>query len=93
MGFGGSTAAMVQAIRNNAKQLTKRKNYFEKDVSSGYKKSTKFVDYKKMSSQEFEMFKNKLKKEESRRMKKLVLVFGSVMSVIIGIVIYLLFFY
>jgi hypothetical protein len=93
MGFGGSAAAMAQSIRNNAKQLAKRNNYFEKGVSSKYGTSTKIVDYKKMSPAQFVAFKQKLKENELRRQKKLVIVFGSVMLAIIGILIYFLFYH
>ena len=93
MGFGGSASAMVQSIRNNAKQLVKRKNYFEKDVASKYGTSTKIVDYKKMSPAQFEVFKQKLKKNELRRQKNLAIVFGSIMLVIVGFLIYFLFYH
>lgn len=93
MGFGGSAAAMVQSIRNNAKQLAKRKNYFEKDFASKFGTSTKIIDYKKMSPAQFEAFKQKLKENELRRQKKLAIVFGSVMLVIIWVLIYFLFFH
>ncbi|AFL81899.1 hypothetical protein Aeqsu_2441 [Aequorivita sublithincola DSM 14238] len=93
MGFGGSAAAMIQSIRNNAKQLANRKNYFEKDVSSKYGTSTKVVDYKKMSPAQFVAFKQKLKENELRRQKNLVFVFGSIMLVILAIIIYFLFYH
>ncbi|CAM3493368.1 hypothetical protein [Aequorivita lipolytica] len=92
MGFGGSAAAMVQSIRNNAKQLAKRNSYFEKDVPSKYGTSTKIVDYKRMSPAQFVAFKQKLKENELRRQKHLAIVFGSVMFVIIGVLIYFLFY-
>lgn len=92
MGFGGSAAAMVQSIRSNAKQLSKRKKYFEKEVSAISESSTKIVDYKKMSPEKFMAFKQKLKENESRRQKKLAIVFGSLMFVIIAVLIYFLFF-
>ena len=91
MGFGGSAAAMVQSIRNNARQLAKRNNYFEKDVPSKYGTSTKIVDYKKMPPHEFEAFKQRLKENELRRQKRLIIVFGSIMIIIIGASAYLLF--
>jgi hypothetical protein len=93
MGFGGSAAAMIQSIRNNAKQLAKRNNYFEKDVASKYGTSTKIVDYKKMSPAQFEAFKQKLKENELRRQKHLAVVFGSIMLVIICALIYFLFYH
>lgn len=93
MGFGGSAAAMVQSIRNNAKQLTKQNRYFEKDVASKYEASTKIIDYKKMSPAQFEAFKQRLKENELHRQKRLAIIFGSVMLIIIGGLVYLLFFH
>ncbi|KXO00001.1 hypothetical protein LS48_05850 [Aequorivita aquimaris] len=93
MGFGGSALAMAQTLRNNAKQLAKRNNYFEKDVPSKFGTSTKIVDYKKMSPAQFEAFKQKLRQKEIERQKRLTIVFGSVMVVIIAALVYLLFFY
>lgn len=91
MGFGGSAAAMVQSIRNNAKQLAKRNNYFEKDVLSKYGTPAKVVDHKKMSPEQFEAFKKEIKQKELGRQKKLALIFGSIMLVIIGGIYYFLF--
>ncbi|MCG2417857.1 hypothetical protein K8089_02400 [Aequorivita sp. F47161] len=93
MGFGGSAAAMIQSIRSNAKQLAKRNNYFEKNPASKYGTSTKVVDYKKMSPAQFAAFKQKLKESELRRQKNVAIVFSSVMLVIVGALIYFLFFY
>tara|TARA_R110002050_G_scaffold38162_3_gene94548 strand:- start:988 stop:1269 length:282 start_codon:yes stop_codon:yes gene_type:complete len=93
MGFGGSAAAMIQTIRNNANQLAKRKKYFDKDVASNYGTSTKLVDHKKMSPAQFVAFKQKLKENEKRRQKNLAFVFGSLMLVIISIIIYFLFYH
>ncbi|MCB0465613.1 MAG: hypothetical protein KDC78_08060 [Aequorivita sp.] len=93
MGFGGSAAAMIQSLRNNAKQLAKRNNYFEKDVPSKYGTSTKIVDYKKMAPEQFEAFKLKLRQNELRRQKHLAIVFGSIMSIIVGVLVYFLFFH
>ena len=93
MGFGGSAAAMLQSIRNNAKLLAKRNNYFEKGVAKKYGTSTKIIDYKKLSPAQFKAFKHKLKESEIRRQKTLAMIFGSVMLVIISGFVYLLFFY
>ena len=92
MGFGGSAAAMIQSIRNNAKQLAKRESYFEKDVETRYKNSPKIVDYKKMSPDKFAAFKQKLKENEYRRQRHLITVFGIIMLIIIVGMIYFLFF-
>ncbi len=92
MGFGGSALAMAQTLKNNAKQIAKRDNYFKRDVASNYKKSPKIVDYKNMSPAQFSAFQQRLKENEIRRQKNLGIVFGSVMLLIIGVLIYFLFF-
>lgn len=93
MGFGGSASAMAQTLKNNAKQLAKRDKYFEKDVASSIGDYGKIVDYKKLSPEKFEAFKQNLKKSELRRQKHLAIAFGSVMLIIIGILIYFLFYH
>ena len=93
MGFGGSALAMMQTLRNNAKQLAKRERYFDKKVDSLDNGYGKIVDHKKMSPEQFEVFKQKLKQNEIRRQKHLAIVFGSIMLVIIGVLIYFLFYY
>jgi|GEM_PF-1021552 len=93
MGFGGSALAMAQTLRNNAKQLVKRDKYFEKNITPSNSNYGKIIDYKKMSPEQFATFKQKLRQTEIERQKRLVLVFGSVMVVIVGILIYFLFFY
>ncbi len=93
MGFGGSAAAMIQSLRNNANQLAKRKNYFQKDVASKYGTSKKILDYKTMFPAKFEAFKQKLKENELRRQKHVTIVFSGVMLIIIGILIYFLFYH
>lgn len=91
MGFGSS--GMIQSIRNNAKQLTKRKGYFEKGVATNKFSTSKIVDHKKMSPTQFKAFKQQLKETELRRQKRLALIFGSIMTVILGVVIYTLFYF
>ncbi|QAA83049.1 hypothetical protein EI546_15585 [Aequorivita sp. H23M31] len=93
MGFGGSAAAMILTLRNNAKQLAKRNNYFEKDIPSKYPNSAKIIDYKKMSPQQFDTFKQNLKKEERRRLIIVTIVFGTTMIFFVGIVVYFLFYH
>lgn len=84
---------MVQSIRYNANQLTKRKKYFKSKVDSVQSIPSKFVDYKKMSAAEFDDFKEGLKTKELQRQKRLAISFGSIMIIIVGVLIYFLFFY
>lgn len=91
MGFGSS--GMIQSIRNNAKQLVKRKSYFEKDIDSKSSNSKKIVDHKKMSPAQFVAFKQQLKENELRRQKRLIVIFGGVMTIILSAIIYFLFYY
>ncbi|PHR12356.1 MAG: hypothetical protein COA40_08850 [Aequorivita sp.] len=93
MGFGGSALAMAQTLRNNAKQLVKLDKYFEKDITPSNSSYGKIIDYKKMSPEQFEAFKQKLRQKEIERQKRLTIVFGSVMIVIVAALVYLLFFY
>lgn len=92
MGFGGSAAAMIESIRNNARQLSKRNNYFERGVYEKYETSTKIIDYKKMPPDEFEVFKKRLRDKEVRRLKRLGIVFGSLMVIITAVLVFFLFF-
>ena len=93
MGFGGSALAMAQTLRNNAKQLVKRDKYFEKNTTPFNSNYGKIIDYKKMSPEQFEIFKYKLRQKELQRQKRLAHIFGGVMAVIVGGLIYFLFFY
>ncbi|UAB80323.1 hypothetical protein INR76_09355 [Marixanthomonas sp. SCSIO 43207] len=92
MGFGGSALAMIQTLKNNAKQLASRNKYFDKktDSQSVY---GKFIDHKKMSPKEFEEFKKKLKTEASLQHKKVVITYGIVISLTVGLAVYFLYFY
>ena len=93
MGFGGSALAMAQTLKNDAKQLAKRDKYFEKGVAPSIGNYGKIVDYKKMSPEQFEAFKLKLKQNEIRGQKNLAIVFGGLMILIIGVLIYFLFYH
>ncbi len=92
MGFGGSALAMAQTLKNNAKQLAKRDKYFEKGVASSIGNYGKIVDYKKMTPEQFEAFKLKLRQNELKRQKRLAIIFGIIMIVVVGTLIYFLFF-
>ena len=91
MSFGGSALAMMQTLKNNAKQLAKRKGYFDKNKPS-YSTYGKFVDHKKMSPEDFEAFKLKLKKNELRRQIKLGVVSGIAVIIIVSTVVYFLYY-
>ncbi len=93
MGFGGSALAMAQTLKNNAKQLAKRDKYFEKGVTPSIGNYGKIIDHKKMSPEQFEAFKLKLRQNELRRQKNLAIIFGSIMLVIIAVLIYFLFYH
>lgn len=92
MGFGGSALAMMQTLKNNAKQLAKRKRYFDKNKAS-YSSYGKFVDHKKMSPKEFITFQEKLKANNRQNRRRLLFVFSAVMLLILAVIIYFLFFF
>lgn len=91
-GFSGSAAAMIQSLRNNKKQLTKRDSYFDKNIEHSEGVYGKFVDNKRMSPKEFKAFQEKLRIEELSRQRKLYIIFGIFMFFITAIVFYLMFF-
>lgn len=88
--FGGNAQSMITSLKNNKRS---RKNKFEKDITETNDNFGKIVDYKKMSPEQFETFKLKLKKNELRRQKNLAIVFGGLMLVIVSILIYFLFYH
>ncbi len=91
MSYGaGHIFAMIASLKNNKRN---RKSLFDKDVASPNENYGKIVDYKKMSPAQFTAFKQKLKEAELDRQKRLAMLFGSAMLVIIGLVIYFLFYH
>lgn len=92
MGFGGSAAAMIQSLKNNRNQLRKRDKYFDKDANPMGSSYGKLEDHKKMTPYEFKAFQKKLQQNDAKRMRKLLLVFGSLMLFITAVALYLLFF-
>ncbi|HBY66992.1 MAG: hypothetical protein CMC07_04585 [Flavobacteriaceae bacterium] len=92
MGFGGSALAMMQTLKNNAKQLAKRKRYFDKNKAS-YSTYGKFVDHKKMSPEQFATFQKQLKENNANNRRRLLLVFSAVMLLILAVIIYFLYFF
>jgi hypothetical protein len=89
-GGAGHIFSMIASLKHNKRN---RKNLFDKNVEEHNENYGKIIDHRKMSPQQFEAFKLKLRKAELRRQKRLTLVFGSVMTVIVGVIIYFLFFY
>ncbi|WP_347374645.1 hypothetical protein [Aequorivita sp. Q41] len=91
MSYGaGHVFAMIASLKNNKRN---RKSLFEKNVNKYNGGYGKIIDYKKFSPAQFAAFKQKLKENELRRQKRLAIVFGSVMLLIIGVLIYFLFFH
>ena len=88
-GGAGHIFSMIASLKHNKRS---RKNLFDKNVSENNENYGKIVDYKKMSPEQFETFKLKLKQNELRRQKNLAIIFGSIMAVIIGGMVYFLFF-
>ncbi|WP_026449699.1 hypothetical protein [Aequorivita capsosiphonis] len=89
-GGAGHIFSMIASLKNNKRN---RKNLFDKNVHEQNEAYGKITDYKKMSPAQFEAFKQKLKENELRRQKNLTIVFGGIMIVIIGVLIYFLFFH
>ncbi len=87
-GFSGSAAAMIQSLRNNKKQLAQRDSYFDKNKKRSKGSYGEFVDHKKMSPYEFKLFQKKLKANELSRQRRVITIFGLIMVVIIGTILY-----
>ncbi|EDM43428.1 hypothetical protein SCB49_00225 [unidentified eubacterium SCB49] len=90
----GTGIWVVQAMRKHRKELNARKGdpYFEKEVSTETMYG-KFEDHKKMSPEQFNAFKVKIAQEETKRLKKLILIFGCIGLVILSGIAYVLFYY
>ncbi|WP_139958839.1 hypothetical protein [Flavicella sediminum] len=72
MSFGGSVAAMITSIKNNAR--TKRKSYFERDhsVSKQQTKLDKLLQ-KKASPKQLKAIKDKIIQENNKRNLRIIL--------------------
>lgn len=81
-GGAGHIFSMIASLKNNKRN---RKRIFDKDVYEQKENYGKIIDYKKMPPPEFEALKQTLNDNELRRQKNLMIVFGSVMLVIIGV--------
>ncbi|MEX0995614.1 MAG: hypothetical protein WDZ45_01035 [Flavobacteriaceae bacterium] len=90
MGFGGSVHAMIVSLKNNKRSRT---TLFEKDINKNNGAYTKFTDTKKMSPTEFRRFQEKLKEDRKRSKQKFLLVFIPIVSLLIGLIVYLLFYF
>lgn len=91
MGFGGSAVAMIQSIRSNKNQLSKREGYFDKknQSTSAY---GDFKDHKKMSPAQFAAFQKKTREEAKRLQRKQYVILSITMSLLISGILYILFY-
>ncbi len=89
-GGAGHIFSMIASLKHNKRN---RKNLFDRDVHRLTEGNWEIIDNKKMSSLEFEAFKQNLKKNELQRQKKLGITFLSIMFIIVGILFYFLFYY
>jgi len=90
MGFGGSVHAMITSLKNNKR---KRTTLFEKEIIENNGAYGKFNDTKKMSPLEFRKFQDKLKEERKRSRRKFLIVYASVMTVVVALILYFLFYF
>ena len=89
-GGAGHIFSMIASLKHNKRN---RKNIFDKDVNGRNEAYGKIEDYKKLSTEEFAEFQQKLKEDERKRQIRTVLIFVSVMIVITAIILFFLFFY
>lgn len=89
MAFGfGPGAEMTKSVKSNLAQKGKRKTYFERQLEKSEGK--KELSFKKLSPEEFAVFKQELKIKTRKRNIKIYLISGVIMSFIIGMMIYFL---
>lgn len=91
MGFGQGGIERVKSVKINRDQLNnrKREGYF-KSTHDSKKTLSDFVDHKKMSREEFEVFKKTFTHNERKRKRKLYLSFAITTILIVTLMIYLL---
>ncbi|HLW30815.1 MAG TPA: hypothetical protein VKX40_01045 [Aequorivita sp.] len=89
-GGAGHIFSMIASLKHNKRN---RKNIFDKDVNGRNEAYGKIEDYKKLSTEEFAEFQQKLEEDERKRQISTVLIFVSVMIVITAITLFFLFFY
>lgn len=91
MGFGfqGSEATKKMIARASFKKK-QVPSYFDKEVNHD-KIYQEFSDHKKMTPEAFRLFKEKIKKQEQDRVRKLLLVFGVIMIGIVSVLWWFLF--
>jgi uncharacterized membrane protein len=86
----GVVQSMIITLRNNKRNRT---TMFEKDIIEDNGAYGKFSDTKKMSSLEFKKFQTKLLEERKRSRRKFLIVYASVMTVVVALILYFLFYF
>jgi uncharacterized membrane protein len=86
----GVVQSMIITLRNNKRNRT---TMFEKDIIENNGSYGKFSDTKKMSPLEFKKFQTKLLEERKRSRRKFLIVYASVMTVVVALILYFLFYF
>jgi len=86
----GVVQSMIISLRNNKRSRT---TLFEKDIIENNGAYGKFTDTKKMSPLEFKKFQAKLLEDRKRSRRKFLIVYALVMTIVVAIILYFLFFY
>jgi len=90
MSFLSNFQPFMTSLKNNKR---KRKTVFEKDIYENNQAYSKFVDTKKMTPVEFKRFQKNLKETNRKRERKIYLIFGALMTLVIGVILYFLFYF
>lgn len=90
MSFLSNFQPFLVSLKHNKRNRTP---FFEKDIIENNGAYKKFTDTKKMSPTEFKRFQEKLKEDRKRGKQKFLLVFIPIVSLLIGLIVYLLFYF
>lgn len=86
MGFGGSAQSMITILKNNKNMLSERRN--KKHSLTGYKTTNTEFKIGEASPQVLREIRERLQKEQRSKRRKILILFGLIMSLILSVFIF-----
>ncbi|WP_191858848.1 hypothetical protein [Hanstruepera ponticola] len=86
MGFGGSAQSMITILKNNKNMLSEIRN--KKHSLTGYKTTDTEFKIGEASPQVLREIRERLQKEQRSKRRKILILFGLIMSLILSVFIY-----
>jgi len=87
--MSGALQGMITSLKNNKRV---RKTRFDKKHSLSNHAYNEFVDHTEMTTHEFAAFQKKLFKEKAQYKRKIRIIFGIIMTIILSYIVYFLYF-